>query len=630
VNLFSNPKTRLLVTALQAAGPAGGEVRATVELAHPALIQRWPRLRDWVRANREKLRARAAILRFKSEWEERGQDERFLLDSGVQLERGRDLLADPGDVAVDDIRDFVELSIDKRQRSFDAERESEVPRRKRFPDADDTRRYKESQRSFERRAEELFRQNLRSECIIEHVELDDTSFHGRLNWNITGRVNVLLGRNGYGKTLLLRSLLALLQYDDQSALQTIGKGTATISIFRNGREESIRFFDEFFDEENAVGKLPMLAIPDTRFLDRSSTTLSSVSDESVVDGERADLARYGARHFLVERPYSGMIQSFLYSLCLDYFEESSSFKGEQFTLVRDVVRELTDQIFDFASVVREGPDRFTLYVRTEGNEDNPLPIQKCSQGTLSVIAMFGLIYNYLKSLQPGGISEIIKRRGIVVIDEVDAHLHPLWQQKIVALLRDRFPQVQFIVTAHNPIAIAGCLEDEVSVLRKLPSGGFSLFQFPNDFIGWLPEDIYRKVFDIESPDLSFTRLDALRPFKGRLRKEADDLVKKPNRTSDEERSLLALEEQLLSIEKVEKARTRRLTQEELERENKTLRDRLRSSGSDEVEREVNELRRALSAERRVRLRITIALAGVIVVAVALAIVIFVFFSQHKL
>jgi hypothetical protein len=38
-------------------------------VAHEALIERWPMLKDWVNANREKLRERAAILRAKAEWE---------------------------------------------------------------------------------------------------------------------------------------------------------------------------------------------------------------------------------------------------------------------------------------------------------------------------------------------------------------------------------------------------------------------------------------------------------------------------------------------------------------------------------------------------------------------------------
>jgi KaiC/GvpD/RAD55 family RecA-like ATPase len=129
INLFANPKTRLLVTGyetLQGAARAGSEARATVEVAHEALIQRWPTLRDWVRANRQKLRDRTAILRARAEWKERGETEDYLLPPGVQLERGRALLDDPGDVRVDDIRDYVRRSIEKDEHRLDAAREAEL------------------------------------------------------------------------------------------------------------------------------------------------------------------------------------------------------------------------------------------------------------------------------------------------------------------------------------------------------------------------------------------------------------------------------------------------------------------------------------------------------------------------
>jgi ABC-type multidrug transport system ATPase subunit len=467
----------------------------------------------------------------------------------------------------------------------------------------DLREYKASQRSAERRAELLFQQNLRIETTIEYIELQGAPFDDQLRWNVAPGVNVLLGRNGYGKTLLLRSVLALLQYDDKAAVQTVNSGSATISLLRNGSEESIQFSDEYFEEDRAVGKLPVLAIPDTRFINRSVTTLSAVADETTGSSDRAELARFGAWHFLEERPYEGMIQTFLYGLCLDYFEHGLSFRGEQFALVQDVVRELTDKSFEFDRVAREGRDRFTLYVRTEGNEGNPLPIQKCSQGTSSVIAMFGLIYDYLKSLRYEAAPDVTQRCGIVVIDEVDAHLHPVWQQKIVTLLRDRFPNVQFVLTAHNPIVVAGCGEDEVCVLRKNPEKGFSLTQFPNHFIGWQTEEIYRKVFEIEGPDTSFTRLDAMRPFKDVLRKEAAMLARQERRSSEEERSLRALEEQLLHIENVEQSRAGRITNEELVRENKTLSDRLMGlesarAAAVNAQTHVDNLRLALAAEQR--------------------------------
>lgn len=487
----------------------------------------------------------------------------------------------------------------------------------------DVRTFKESQRTAERRAEDLFRQNLSSQYVVEHVDLEGTVFYDELSWNLTTGVNVLLGRNGFGKTFLLRAILALLQYDDGAAFQTIREGRASIALLRNSHEAQIHFSNHYFDEEDAVGRLPVLAIPDTRFVNRSTTTLGPVTDETTGAGDRTDLARFGSWHFLEERPYESLIQNFLYGLCLDYFEANLSFSGEQFVLVRDVIRELTDKTFDFDRVAREGRNRFTLYVYTEGNEDESLPIQKSSQGTSSVLAMFGLIYDYLKSLNQASVPEVRKRSGIVVIDEVDAHLHPAWQQKIVALLRDRFPNVQFILTAHNPIVVAGCLEDEVSVLRKNPKRGFSLVQFPNDFIGWETEEIYRKVFDIENADASFTRLDAMRPFKGVLQEEAAQLARQSARSPDEERSLQELEQQIHYIENVEQTRSRRLTQEELERENRTLQDRLTGlesahAAAAQSQKNVDGLGRALAEERALtqkRLRRAIVLTVLVTVVV---------------
>jgi hypothetical protein len=86
VNRFAGPRTRLLVTGSDRAA------RPTVEVAHEALIRRWPRLRDWIDANRDKLRARAAIVQAKAAREEHGQREDLLLPAGVQLERARTLI----------------------------------------------------------------------------------------------------------------------------------------------------------------------------------------------------------------------------------------------------------------------------------------------------------------------------------------------------------------------------------------------------------------------------------------------------------------------------------------------------------------------------------------------------------
>jgi TIR domain/Uncharacterized alpha/beta hydrolase domain (DUF2235) len=117
VEQFASERTRLLVTGLDRAR------RPTVEVAHEALIRTWPRLRLWIDANRAKLRARARVLQAKDDWEENKRRDDLLLPPGLQLERARDLLADPGDLTTDDIQEFVALSF-AREETERKERES--------------------------------------------------------------------------------------------------------------------------------------------------------------------------------------------------------------------------------------------------------------------------------------------------------------------------------------------------------------------------------------------------------------------------------------------------------------------------------------------------------------------------
>lgn len=51
--------------------------------------------------------------------------------------------------------------------------------------------------------------------------------------------------------------------------------------------------------------------------------------------------------------------------------------------------------------------------------------------------------------------------GIVLIDEVDMHLHPRWQWKIAEALKRSFPKVQFILATHSPIVISSCKDAEL-------------------------------------------------------------------------------------------------------------------------------------------------------------------------
>ena len=60
----------------------------------------------------------------------------------------------------------------------------------------------------------------------------------------------------------------------------------------------------------------------------------------------------------------------------------------------------------------------------------------------------------------------VERSGVVLIDEIDAHLHPEWQQKIGFWLKRHFPNIQFLVTTHSPIICQAADDNGLFVLPE--------------------------------------------------------------------------------------------------------------------------------------------------------------------
>ena len=60
--------------------------------------------------------------------------------------------------------------------------------------------------------------------------------------------------------------------------------------------------------------------------------------------------------------------------------------------------------------------------------------------------------------------------GIVLVDEVGAHLHPRWRMRIVGALRDLLPRVQFVISTHDPLCLRGVEDGEVVVVRRNAEG----------------------------------------------------------------------------------------------------------------------------------------------------------------
>jgi predicted ATPase len=88
--------------------------------------------------------------------------------------------------------------------------------------------------------------------------------------------------------------------------------------------------------------------------------------------------------------------------------------------------------------------------------DMPVPFQSLSDGYRAFVGWVAdLLYHVCFGCPPG--RKLIESQGIVLVDEIDLHLHPKWQMQVVKTVAKALPKMQFVFTSHSPL-VAGSLE----------------------------------------------------------------------------------------------------------------------------------------------------------------------------
>lgn len=89
-------------------------------------------------------------------------------------------------------------------------------------------------------------------------------------------------------------------------------------------------------------------------------------------------------------------------------------------------------------------------------------LNELSSGYKSIVALTADIMDVMFKVWDG----MTSGQALILIDEIDAHLHPTWRLAIVDALRDAFPMSQFIMTTHDPLPLRGLKKEEVKLLEK--------------------------------------------------------------------------------------------------------------------------------------------------------------------
>jgi predicted ATP-binding protein involved in virulence len=132
---------------------------------------------------------------------------------------------------------------------------------------------------------------------------------------------------------------------------------------------------------------------------------------------------------------------------------------------------------------------------TKTGSDVPTPVSGLSQGFQSVFLLVMDLTLRMIMVNPDadfGEGTVLNTPAIVLIDEIDLHLHPAWQQQILPTLLNTFPQTQFIVTTHSPQVLTSVKPENIVVLD-----GKSATYISSSTYGMTSEVLLQDIFNVD-------------------------------------------------------------------------------------------------------------------------------------
>lgn len=331
-------------------------------------------------------------------------------------------------------------------------------------------------------------------------------FNNNFEIDLGGRNLIITGNNGSGKTNLLKRLYSVLE----QRLVSIGDNTLTKAIEKlNEAEEQLRkrlpgdsLYDYFLKQKNEA----------TRFIDNEkkfSITFNDERDFKVSIHERKSIIRFfeatrqasilgdgsisGMEKLLQEHKQLSLTKDsgILFERYLvSYWNYGLLQKGSGddieaervFSWIEKINQDLKVLFEDESLTLDFNLAELRIYLKQNGKA--PFRLDQLSSGFSSVLSIYAdlLVKVELEKLARHEIS------GIVLIDEIDAHLHVTLQKKVFSFFSSAFPNIQFIITTHSPFvvqSVSDCIIFNLSTLETMYD--LSMYSYTSIIKGLLGE-----------------------------------------------------------------------------------------------------------------------------------------------
>jgi predicted ATP-binding protein involved in virulence len=330
------------------------------------------------------------------------------------------------------------------------------------------------------------------------------SFRGidDLTLDFAPNVTVLIGNNGAGKSSILDALaISFTQFVEKVSevgmeisqkfqysdiINSFTQSTLQMSVDCLGEQTWIATRDRFTDESTfsaAEGSIPPEEVASSfvrNLLNNHRANLPLIVYYPVSRGVTS-ISLELSLNFLEEQARSAQTLAYDHSLPAgrssfsDFFqwfkiredlenevrlEKDSSYRDHQLKAVRDAIYSFSPGFSNLR--VRRSPLRMIV------EKFGELVVNQLSDGEKYLLAMVGDLARRLAIANPG-LPDPLQGEGVVLIDEIELHLHPKWQRDIVPALTNTFPNCQFILTTHSP-QVLGEVKGKVYRLTSTSDG----------------------------------------------------------------------------------------------------------------------------------------------------------------
>lgn len=332
---------------------------------------------------------------------------------------------------------------------------------------------------------------------INNLHITNVGNISDLDLNFNPRMNVICGTNGIGKTTILNSIAACFSVQGNNLKKKYGSEVGSVDISIDSQMTNQTGLSIVV---NAVEPLEEYKVRNREeYLYRQLINFSIA--RSINYRELSSLSKYPNRDYWhsIGITQTGLTDDQLKNWLINrymasgHWDDLEFYEQENFKLMKKVFSIINPDI----QFKKADAKKFEILLNNRGNE---VYFEFESAGYKAIVfILLGIIseieFRMLDNKKPAK-----EFAGVILIDEVDMHLHPAWQREIVRALKETFPNAQFIITTHSPSVLQDLESDEIIPLeideknnvkiRKLNLSKYGLK-------GWTLEEILSDVMGVE-------------------------------------------------------------------------------------------------------------------------------------